>query len=320
MKKLLISGGNAFLTYHFVNKYKTKYKIICLYRKPPVKKNTNIIAYYLKNTTLENVFLKEKKIDYVVHNAALHSGIDENYSEYFKSNVILTKKIFFLAKKYNVKDFLYVSSVRTIGQNSKVSKFNTKYNLHKIDNFYGYTKYLGEKFLYQQNTKMNIKFINPSMIVGTHDFKPSPCGELFQKVIKSKIIPSIDTTVNIVDVNDVCFFLDKILTRGKNKKKYIVCAETITLKQFFNLISGNKKKIYIHIPYILIFLIYPLFSKLLKIFSTQRYNMNSFLLAEKKFIYDGKDILREFNYKYKNIKKTIDLTRSWHKKFLLTKH
>jgi nucleoside-diphosphate-sugar epimerase len=317
MKKLLITGGNAFLAHHFINKYKRKYKIICLYRKLPIKKNVNIISYHLKNTTLEKVFLKENKIDYVIHNAALHSGIDKNYGDYFKSNVILTKKIFFLAKKYNVKVFLYVSSARTIGQINKVSKFNTKYNLHKIDNFYGYTKYLGEKFLYHQNTKMNIKFINPSMIVGTHDFKPSPCGELFQKVIKGRIIPVIDTTVNIVDVDDVCFFLDKILNRGKNKKRYIVCAETITLKQFFNLISSNKKKIYLHIPYILIFSIYQLFSRF---FGKQRYNINSFLLAKKKFIYDGKDILREFNYKYKNIKKTIDATRSWHNKVLSTKH
>ena len=95
MKKLLITGGNAFLAHHFINKYKRKYKIICLYRKLPIKKNVNIISYHLKNTTLEKVFLKENKIDYVIHNAALHSGIDKNYGDYFKSNVILTKKIFF---------------------------------------------------------------------------------------------------------------------------------------------------------------------------------------------------------------------------------
>lgn len=317
MKKIIITGGNSFLSFHLVRYLEKDFKIICLFRKKVKNKfSKNIKKYILDKTKLEEIFKKEKNIFAVIHNAAFHSGANKNYEKFYNSNVALTKKILEISKNSNVKNFLYLSSARTIGKKRGISDNRTPYNLKKIDNYYGYTKYLGEKVCLNFKSKMNIKLVNPSMIIGKNDFNPSPCGQLIRKILTKNFSFVIDTTVNLVDINDVCRAIKAIILRGKNKTKYILNAETISLIEFFKRISFGKKMFFIYLPYFVLVPVFKIMPLFLNFVGKNNYSVNTIYLAQKKFRYDGSFITKDLNFKYRNIKKSIKAAAIWHKNYL----
>ncbi len=317
MKKIIITGGNSFLSYHLVKHLEKNFKVICLFRgKIQNKFSKKTKKYILKNLNFEQIFKKEKNIFAVIHNAAYHSGENKNYHKFYESNVNLTKKILKISSKANVKNFLYISSARTIGIKKGISNHKTQYNLKTIDNFYGYTKFLGEKACIAHKSKMNIKLINPSMIIGKGDFKPSPCGELIRKILTQKFSFVIDTNVNLVDIHDVCRAIELIITKGKNKTKYILNAEYMNLINFFNLISSGKKTYFIFLPYFILIPLFKFMPLILNFVGGNDYSVNTLYLAQKKFRYDGKFISKDLGFKYKNIKSSIRDAVNWHKNYL----
>ena len=94
---------------------------------------------------LKNIFLDEKKIDYVLHAAAYkHVGFgEENIFSFVKNNVFVTHNLAKISIEKKVKKFIFISTDKAVNPKSVM----------------GYTKNICEKILIFLNKKHNLKNI-----------------------------------------------------------------------------------------------------------------------------------------------------------------
>jgi UDP-glucuronate 4-epimerase len=143
---ILVTGGAGFIGSHLVKKLlKQNKKVICVddfnsYYNPGYKReniqeflgNKNLVSSKIERLKLykqdicdleglDKIF-KENKIDTIVHLAA-RAGVRpsiENPLLYYQVNVMGTVNLLEMAKKYNVKNFVFASSSSVYGNNEKI--------------------------------------------------------------------------------------------------------------------------------------------------------------------------------------------------------
>lgn len=155
IKNILVTGGAGYIGTHFVNKLNQskKFNIYIIDNFQQGKnniikdKNINYFNIDLKDKNKLNKFFNNKKIDLVVHFAALASVPDsvKNPADYYENNVIGGLNLLQAMKKNKVNKIIFSSSAAVYGE-PKTSII--KENHPKLPtNPYGYTKLIFENFL-----------------------------------------------------------------------------------------------------------------------------------------------------------------------------
>jgi len=134
-------------------------------------------------------------------------------------------------------------------ENGKLANEETKFN-YWMGNPYARTKYLGEleakKFCEQG---LPIVIVNPGVVLGAGDIKPTPSGSFILNVLNKKMPGYYDGGTNMVDVEDVARGHILAAQKGRIGKRYILGNENMVMKDFFDLVAeiGNveapKRKI-----------------------------------------------------------------------------
>jgi NADH dehydrogenase len=219
---IAITGGNSNLGNYLFNYLKKSNKVFLLGRK-----NCHIF-YDLKKKFNYN-FIKKNKIKTLIHLAHEYSSNSRNIN--LNGSINLFKNIDTAKTR-----IIYMSS----------------YSSHRSAlSIYGKTKYDIEKII----PKKNSIIIRPGLIFG---YKIDKKIILFRKIIIH--IPIIPYFVNkkkflySVHIKELCLEINKIIKKKRIKKNIynIYCKEKIFLKDFIDLMNF-KKKIYLKIPYCLIY-------------------------------------------------------------------
>jgi UDP-glucose 4-epimerase len=121
---------------------------------------------------LEKLFVEEKKINSIIHFAALKSVPEsmEKPDLYFQNNMESLKNILYCASKYNVRSFIFSSSCSVYGDINTLP-VNETTPLNKTQSPYAETKLLGEKMVEsfaKENKEIKcvaLRYFNP---VGAH--------------------------------------------------------------------------------------------------------------------------------------------------------
>lgn len=164
MKNILITGGAGFIGSslykkldhkrfsiaiidNFSDYYDSKQKLYNLGLSKSIKKNKNyknVFNIDIRDKKNLEFFFKEKKIDLVIHFAALPGVHQSNVKmkDYFENNVVGSFNIFECAKKFDVKKIIFISSSSIYGNNKKIP-FKESFSPSPIS-FYGFTKVEGE--------------------------------------------------------------------------------------------------------------------------------------------------------------------------------
>jgi len=161
MAKILVTGGAGFIGSFLVEKLiskKNKVLVVDSLKSKGTIPYINPKSIFIKGDILSQTILKKIefwKPDIIFHLAA-QSGGETAYEdpEYdYKCNGYGTYLLGTLAKKINVKNFIYTSTVAVYGSN--VQKLTKESGNISPDSIYGISKYAGEMFLKQLlfNTK-----------------------------------------------------------------------------------------------------------------------------------------------------------------------
>jgi nucleoside-diphosphate-sugar epimerase len=190
-------------------------------------------------------------IDIVIHVAAETNMNLVNYSDYWKINYKATIRLFDAAIRCKVKKFVFVSTANTLGYGSS-NNLGTEQKEMKSPfdaSFYAKSKLEAEKYLLQNNDKIEVIIINPCFMLGAYDTKPSS-GKIILMGWKKKIIFHPSGGKNFVHVKDVSKAIIKSLTKGKNGEKYLVANENLTYSEFYKKLNNisNQSPIMIKIP------------------------------------------------------------------------
>jgi len=255
---ILLTGATGFIGCKILNELlKRKYKVRVI-----VRENSNIEK--IKKLKVETFFgdiTNKKSIDrairgsdYIIHSASLYSLWLPNKELIYKVNVDGTKNMLELALKYKIKKFIYTSTVATISSTKK-NKFSNEYNFLKIKEIkfdYTKSKFLAEQEVFKFNKlyKLPTIILNPTIVVGEGDSRPTPSGQLIINFLKGKIPAFFNGGGNFVDVNDVAIWHVEALTKGRSGERYILGNENLSLINFFEYLKKitNYKKNLVKLP------------------------------------------------------------------------
>ena len=200
-----------------------------------------IIKCCISNSKKILFIIKKFKIKIIIHAAAFSyvSESEINKRKYYLNNVLKTKKFILTVAKYNIKQFIFLSSSNVYFGSNKKKFFETDKISPK--NYYGKTKKIIEEFLFKKrNSFSNSIILRLFNIIGlTKKFKPKNFRNFkYQRLlfkIYFSIINKIPITLNcykkfnkltfpsrdFLDIDDLTNLISKLI-KSQQKKNYTV--------------------------------------------------------------------------------------------------
>lgn len=268
--KILITGSNGFLGQYLCQFLAEKnYSILAQTRKAQTFALPNIsnINFDL-NDNLHNIDLSQ--VEVIIHCAGRAHIMNETSTSpldaYRQTNVQGTLNLAKKAVQSGVKRFIYLSSIKVNGEETRETPFKPD-DLFKSNDPYGVSKYEAEQELLElaKNAKLEVVIIRPVLIYGPHvkaNFKnminlankkiPLPIGCLDNK-------RSIVSVYNLADLIEVCL----THPNAKNEIFLVSDQDDISVKQLFEKLAHyqNNKLMILPIPKKLISLLATLVGK-----------------------------------------------------------
>lgn len=147
MKSVLIFGGTGFLGNFLVKSLLSKkVKVIVFYRKNFGFLDKIIDDNLIFIDSLESKSIEQYNIKTIFHLASKQPSNNPSYNDFYDVNVQFTIDIINLAKKLNIEQFIFASTI-SIYSKPKNSDVITESSCHNPQNYYSLTKYMAEKIV-----------------------------------------------------------------------------------------------------------------------------------------------------------------------------
>jgi dihydroflavonol-4-reductase len=246
--KTLVTGATGFIGSSLVRELlKDNKEVRVLVRKNSDTRNIadlEVEKVYGDTRDGEAVQAALKGCDTLYHAAALYSFWMPSSKIFYDVNVEGTKTVLGAALKQGIKKVVYTSSIAAVGTYGADRPANeeVEFNLWGIGDHYTRSKHLAElevMKLYKQG--LPVVIVNPSMVIGIRDIKPTPSGKLIIDAINKKMPGYIEGGINVVDVEDVARGHILAADKGKNGERYILGNENMTVSNFFKLVAEVSK-------------------------------------------------------------------------------
>ncbi len=149
--------------------------------------------------------------DVVIHAAGLNPSADNTFYDYIRNNITVTENIIQYARKYQVKRIIYLGTLSSYGKVNQVLREDSP---HNDSDDYGLTKYVAEKLIRESGIPYYI--ILPPTVIG------KGCGSNWLMRTAEALYLNQDVKYyngkhafnNLVDVEDICVFISKLLEQG----------------------------------------------------------------------------------------------------------
>ncbi|MDO4666244.1 MAG: NAD(P)-dependent oxidoreductase [Streptococcus sp.] len=223
--KIFLTGGTGFLGKAVVKRLlKDNHELYILSRKKPTDSIYNNSKITIINGSLENIEVWKStlsNIEIIIHMAAPVTFWG-NWEIYQKGIVEATQNILNVAKEYEIKRLIYISSESVL--QSKVDLLNIDESYHypeSTNSYYGKSKQEAEKLLLADDSSLVKIILRPTFIWG----KDVPALESFKSKIESKQFMWIDhgkTMIEMVHVDNVAEAISLSCVNGKDKDIFFI--------------------------------------------------------------------------------------------------
>ncbi|WP_203248019.1 NAD-dependent epimerase/dehydratase family protein [Sporosarcina beigongshangi] len=233
--KILVTGGAGFIGSHVIEELVNhQYEVVLVDNlvTGSLDNLLNMVKIYqfdINDPEIEYVFDKERP-DYVIHLAAQVSVTASMNDPFFdlQANIVGTVKLISLAKKYNVKNFVFASSAAVYGEPNYLP-IDENHRLHALS-FYSLSKYSAEKYieLYDEKFGGNSCILRFSNVYGPRQNADGEAGVI--SIFIKKLVHGEDVEVfggfqtrDFVYVKDVARAC-RLAIEGEHKGIYNICS------------------------------------------------------------------------------------------------
>lgn len=255
---ILVTGATGMVgSYLVMQLAKQNKQVVALYRNEDKIQNTrNLFEKYncehlfasliwKKATILDIPSLKLvfNDIETVIHCAAFISFFPKDKNKLYKTNVEGTANMVNCSIAFNVKQFIYISSIAALGSEININTVITEASLWNNEtphSDYAISKKKGEMEVYRgQQEGLQIAILNPGVIFG--NYFPENESMFFENLFSRKIVPYTSCTIAVVSVQDVVNAVMFCLQKNSNDH-FILVAANLPMKTVLQLFEKKMQK------------------------------------------------------------------------------
>ena len=171
----------------------------------------------------------------VFHVAALYRFWARDPAAFYDINVTGTRHVLESARRHGVDRVVYTSTVGTLGLGGATTTTPVdERSFAHIDHLFGLykqSKYVAEHEVLRAAAEgLPVVLVQPTTPVGPRDRAPTPTGRTVLEFLDGRIPGYVDTTLNIVDVEDVAAGHLLAALRGRVGRSYILGGENLALR------------------------------------------------------------------------------------------
>lgn len=176
-------------------------------------------------------------VRYVCHVAALYRFWSPDPDEFYEVNVGGTLNVLGAAAEAGCERVVYTSTVGVLGLHGaaqgKAADETCYADIAHLFGLYKRTKYVAEHEVLRAAAQgVPVSLVLPTFPIGPGDGRPTPTGKLVLDFLNGKIPAFVDTTLNVVHVDDLAAGHLLALERGVIGRSYIVGGENMGMGPF----------------------------------------------------------------------------------------
>lgn len=226
--KILLTGVHGFIGSYLAGKWSGVHDLIGIGRHNKLGDVCRRVVY----ADLADSVTLDEPVDAIVHTAAQSPAENVAANSFIRSNIDSIRNLIRYARKFEVRKFLYLSSISLYGQISRpVLDENTPIVNPDI---YGLTKYLGELLLRDEEATLSISLRLPG-VLGRGAKTPwlARVAEKLRQGVEVSIYNPGSLFNNIVYLSDLEKFISELLAADLNGFKTVIlgCLEPITIRE-----------------------------------------------------------------------------------------
>jgi dihydroflavonol-4-reductase len=171
----------------------------------------------------------------VFHVAALYRFWSPDPASFYDVNVTGTRHVLDAARSHDVTRIVYTSTVGTLGlSGATIDAPVDERSFAHVDHLFGLykqSKYVAEHEVLRAAAEgLPVVLVQPTTPVGPRDRGPTPTGRTVLEFLDGRIPGYVDTTLNIVDVEDVAAGHLLAADRGRTGRSYILGGQNLALR------------------------------------------------------------------------------------------
>ncbi len=256
--------------------------------------------------------------DVLFHVAAQYSLWQSDRELLHKSNVLGTRNLLAAAKTAGIQRTVYTSSVAAIGLNSTTLTDETHQSSPEtLIGAYKQSKYWAEQEAIEAaQSGQDIVIVNPTSPIGPWDAKPTPTGDIILRFLRGQMPAFVDTGLNFVSVEDVCWGHLLALQKGVAGDCYILGHQNLTLKDFLQKLSDctNIPAPKVQIPHWIPLSAAWIDEKVLTQFGkVPSLAIDSVRMSKQKMYYSSEKAITNLGLPQTNLEQAIDSAVKWYR-------
>ncbi|HQY11498.1 MAG TPA: NAD-dependent epimerase/dehydratase family protein [Ferruginibacter sp.] len=185
-----------------------------------------------------------KDCDVLIHSAAVISVNGDPRGLVHRTNVEGTRSVIDIARQAGVKRCIHISSIHAYRQQPSSHILDEQRDPVDENAFaYDRSKLAGQQIALDANGRgMETIVVNPTSIIGPHDFKPSLMGQVIIDLYRGRLPFIFNGGFDFCDCRDVANAILNATTLGSPGESYLLGGKWHSLKQLVQMISAVSAK------------------------------------------------------------------------------
>ena len=196
--------------------------------------------------SLESLDELMRESEIVIHLAGKVSIYPKDKDEIFKTNIEGVNNVVDACIRNGVKKLIHFSSIHAhkgFGPKVPINE-QTPYSDNNSSP-YDYSKAQGEQIVIKaRDRKLETVVINPTGVIGPHDYNPSYSGKLFSDIYTGKMGSIVSGGFDWVDARDLAIAIGSIIKKDIKNEQFMLSGNWASIKQLADRVCYAKGKKY----------------------------------------------------------------------------